>query len=81
GYNGATVAFTLTGTNFQEGGTNVTFWIRAGNTVLVPLILNVKSTQFVGSVALPPEVNQSWYVNISTVDGGSVSKEKAFKVN
>jgi C1A family cysteine protease len=80
GYANMTISFTLAGTNFQPGGTNVTFWNRTGNTILVPTILSVTSSQVIGSVAIPLNANQSWYVNITTVDGGTVAKEKAFTV-
>ena len=80
GLNNTIVAFTVKGTNFQAGGTNMTFWNRTGNTVLAPTIISVSPTQVIGNVTIPPHANQSWYVNISTVDGGLVSKEKAFTV-
>lgn len=80
GRNNTIAAFTVKGTNFQPGGTNVTFWNRTGNTVLVPSIISVNSTYVVGTVTIPPHANQSWYVNLSTVDGGLVGKEKAFTV-
>jgi C1A family cysteine protease len=72
------VAFTLKGTNFETGGTTVTFWNRTGNTAIAPTILSVSTTQVTGSVLFPADANQSWYVNISTVDWGTVAKEKAF---
>jgi hypothetical protein len=72
------VAFTLKGTNFQMEGTNVTFWNRTGNTVVVPTIFTVSTNQVTGSVLFPADANQSWFVNISTVDWGQIGKEKAF---
>jgi hypothetical protein len=80
GLNNTIVAFTVKGTNFQTPGTNVTFWNKTGNIVLDPTILSVSSTQVVGNINIPSHTNQSWYVNISTVDGGLVSKANAFRV-
>jgi hypothetical protein len=81
GYENTTVSFTITGTNFQPEGTNVTFWNRSGNQVLVPTTFSITPTQFVGSVVVPKFSNGTWYVNISTVDGGKIAKEKAFTVS
>jgi hypothetical protein len=84
GYKNATVSFTLKGTNFQPEGTIVTFWNKSGSivSVLVPTIFSVSPTQVVGSVAIPNPVyaNDSYRVNITTVDGGWVSQDKAFTV-
>ena len=80
GLNDTVVSFTVKGTNFQTGGTDITFWNRTGNTVLVPTIINISSTQLSGNISIPSHANQSWYVNISTVDGGTLSREKAFRV-
>ncbi|MGA2121731.1 MAG: hypothetical protein ABSG49_06765, partial [Methanoregula sp.] len=84
GYKNATVSFTVTGKNFQTKGTNVTFWNKSGSivSVLVPTIFSVSPTQVVGSVDIPNPVyaNDSYRVNITTVDGGWVSQDKAFKV-
>jgi hypothetical protein len=80
GLNNTVVAFTVRGTNFQTPGTNVTFWNKTGNAVLDPTILSVSSTQVAGTVSIPSNANQSWYVNISTVDGGLVSKVNVFRV-
>jgi metallophosphoesterase (TIGR03768 family) len=79
-YSGGTVSFTLGGTNLEAGGTNVTLWNRTGNTVLVPDILWSNATMVIGSITIPSVTDQSWYVNISTVDGGSVGAPKAFTV-
>jgi PKD repeat protein len=78
GNRGAPIAFTLKGTNFQTEGTNVTFWNRTGNTVIVPTLVSVSPTEVTGSVLFAADANQSWYVNITTVDGGQIGKEKAF---
>jgi len=81
GLRNANVSFTVRGANFQTGGTDLTFWNRTGNTVLIPAIFSLSPTQIVGNVSIPLNANQSWYVNISTVDGGMVSREKAFTVH
>jgi hypothetical protein len=78
GNRGAPIAFTMKGTNFETGGTTVTFWNRTGNTVIVPTVYSVNLTQVTGSVLFPADANQSWYINISTVDWGTVAREKAF---
>jgi len=80
GLNGTVVSFTVKGTNLQTGGTDITFWNRTGNIVLVPTITSVSSTKLSGTLTIPSHASQSWYVNISTVDGGTLSREKAFRV-
>ena len=84
GYENTSYVFTLTGTNFQSmesGGTDVTFWNQYGNKVLQPTIKSINSTQVVGDVAIPNFYNGSWYVNITTGDGGTVCKPAAFTVD
>jgi hypothetical protein len=77
-YENSPVAFTLKGTNFQPGGTIVTFWNKTGNKVLEPTIFSTSTTQIVGSVYIPVDYTGAWYVNITTVDGGMVSRENVF---
>jgi hypothetical protein len=83
GFENTTVAFTLKGSNFQateDGGTNVTFWNKATNQVLLSTLYSVNSTWAVGSVELPNYYNGTWAVNISTGDGGTITKNAGFKV-
>jgi hypothetical protein len=78
-----TVAFTLKGTGFQTtaaGGTTVTFWNKPANLVIQPTIVSITPTEVVGSAAIPNAYNGSWYVNVTTADGGLTSKPSAFTV-
>ena len=59
----------------------MTFWNKPVNRVLEPTIFSTSATQIVGSVFIPQDYNGTWYVNITTVDGGLVSKENAFSVS
>jgi hypothetical protein len=78
-----TVSFTLTGTNFQAGGTNLTFWNKTSNQVLQPTVYSITPTQVVGSVVIPGPATAKavYWANITTVDGGAVSKDKALTIS
>ena len=91
GYRSTTVAFTLTGTNFEPGATAVTFLNQSANqsvagqppavTEMDPTIFSVTSTQIVGSVQVPYNATLDlWEVNVTTIKGGSASKANTFKV-
>ena len=91
GYRNTTVAFTLTGTNFQPGATTVTFLNQSANQSVAgqppaviemdPIIFSVTSTQIVGNVSIPYNATLDlWKINVATVDGGTTSRPGAFTV-
>ncbi len=91
GYRNTTVAFTLTGTNFEPGATTVTFLNQSANqsvagqppavTEMNPILFSVTSTQIVGNVSIPYNATLNlWKINVATVDGGTTSRPGAFTV-
>ncbi len=85
GYQNTTVAFTVTGTNFQtqQGGTNVTFWNKTLTQPLNATVFSISTTQIVGSVFIPASApTGTWSVNASSVNGGStISTPTKFTVS
>ena len=78
-----TVNFTIVGTNFQPGLTNVKILnITAPGTELPVSILNVTTVQITGSVWIPDDAiaGNFYRLNVSTINGGLVSKPTAFTV-
>ena len=78
-YRDTTVAFTLTGSNFQSDSTTVTFQNQTLNKTagagpineMDPMIFSVTPTQIVGSVSIPNNVDlTTWKVNVTTLNGG-----------
>jgi C1A family cysteine protease len=81
------VAFTLAGSNFQNGGTAVVFKNQSVNSSvdtivqMEPTILSVTSTQIIGSLSIPANATTNiWKINVTTINGGEVSKARAFIV-
>jgi PKD repeat protein len=91
GTRGATIAFTLTGTNFRANMTTMRFQNQSANlsiagepgaaVEMIPTIHGVTPTQIIGSVAIPSNATLNlWIINVTTVNGGEVSKASAFTV-
>jgi hypothetical protein len=82
GTKNSTVLFTLTGTNFEAPGTSVSIFDSTSGTVLGTTLYNVTSTKVIGSIAIPSNVPAGLYtLQITTVDGGAVTRLQAFTVN
>jgi hypothetical protein len=82
GTKNSTVLFTLTGSNFEAAGTSVNIVEDTSGTVLNATLIGVTPTTIVGNVTIPTTVPASLYrVQVTTVDGGTVSKPQAFTVN
>ena len=76
------VLFTIVGTNFEPAGTSVTINEDTSGTVLNATIISIKPTTIVGNVTIPVTVPASAYrLQVTTKDGGTVSKLQAFTVN
>jgi len=79
-----TVAFTITGTNFQDiSKTNVTIYEDVTNpvTVLPTTLISTTPTSIVGSVQIPNStLPGSYNLNVTTIDGGTASEPGAFTV-
>ncbi|MDP3564229.1 MAG: PKD domain-containing protein, partial [Methanoregula sp.] len=87
GYKNTTVAFTLSGTNFQDGATTVKFLNQSKNSSLDPFvqmnptIFSITPTQIVGSVDIPYNASLNlWKINVTTADSGEVTKAGLFTV-
>ena len=82
GTKGSPVAFTLVGTNFEPAGTSVTLNEDTSGTVLNATLISVTPTTIVGNFTIPATVPASLYrLQVTTVDGGTVSKLQAFTIN
>ena len=82
GTKGSPVAFTLTGTNFEPAGTSVTLNEDTSGTVLNATLISVTPGTIVGTFTIPATVPASLYrLQVTTKDGGVVSKLQAFTVN
>jgi hypothetical protein len=81
GTKGSPVAFTLAGTNFEPAGTAVTLNEDTSGTVLNTTLISVTPTTIVGNFTIPTNVPASLYrLEVTTKDGGVVSKLQAFTV-
>ena len=82
GYRNTTVAFILTGANFQPGGrTQVFFTNITGGIILETELKVVYPTQISGRVEIPAGTETgSWNVNVTTIDGGSFEKKKVLTI-
>jgi PKD repeat protein len=80
-YRGTTNTFTLQGSNFQNSGrTFVNLTNTSGYTVMAT-IWNTYPSTITGTATIPSAtVNGSWYVNITTINGGATSKAKAVSI-
>jgi len=84
GYRNTTVNITIVGTYYQPGLTSVKLLNITAPGMELPLtVLNVTSTQITGYLLLPANANPGnfYRCNITTGDGGFVSKTTAFTVN
>jgi len=81
GFRNTSVNFTLSGTNFQAGGTTVEF--RNQSTGLITATLfTVTATRIDGNISIPANtVTGSWNIRVVTTDGGEVTKLNAFTVS
>ncbi len=79
-----TVNFTITGTNFQFGGsdqTRVRLFENVTDSELDTTVISVTPAKITGSVAIAAGAPQGpRYLEVFTVDGGSVTKASAFTV-
>jgi hypothetical protein len=76
----STITFVLSGTGFQPGQTRVIL-SHPGYGELDTFLYSVSSTQIVGGVQVLPDAPPgAWTVNVTTVDGGKVSKTAAFTI-
>ncbi|HII99300.1 MAG TPA: PKD domain-containing protein [Methanoregula sp.] len=84
GSKNTTVAFTLTGANFQTdpGQTSVAIVDDTSGTNLAATIYSVTSTKIIGSFTIPAGTPAGKYrLELATTDGGTVTKADAFTVN
>ncbi|MGA7797131.1 MAG: IPT/TIG domain-containing protein, partial [Methanoregula sp.] len=82
GTKNSTVLFTLAGTNFEPVGTSVTIVEDTSGTVMNATLISVTPGSIVGNVTIPGSVPAGLYrLQVTTVDGGTVSKPQAFTVN
>jgi len=81
GFRNTTVAYTITGNNFQpNGGTGVNLSIPAFGE-LNTTVYSVTPTQIIGTVQIPSTASYgAWKLNVTTVEGRLTSKPSAFTV-
>ena len=80
GYRNTTVAFTLTGTNFQPGFTTVEFRNQS-TAVITANLTSVTATLITGNVTIPANASLGlWNIRIVTVSGGETTRLNAFTV-
>jgi hypothetical protein len=81
GFRNTTVSYTITGTNFQPGQTTVVLSNKTFGE-LGSTVYSVTSTKITGAFEISSTIpTGAWRLNISTLDGGPVSKPSAFTVN
>jgi len=78
-----TVAFTVIGTNFQDGEkTSVRFIDEVSGTILTGTPFSITPTKIIGNVAIPASSPPGMYrLEVTTTDGGTVTKPQAFLIN
>jgi len=83
GAKGSVVAFTIRGTNFQNGDkTTVQIYDTVSGTWLTTTLAQVTETTIIGSVTIPGSAPSGKYtLEVRTADGGAVSRYEAFTVN
>jgi len=83
GAKGSVVAFTIRGTNFQNGDkTTVQIYDTVSGTWLSTTLYQVTETTIIGSVTIPGSAPSGKYtLEVRTADGGTVSRYEAFTVN
>jgi hypothetical protein len=81
GYRNTTVAFTLTGTNFQPGQTQV-YLTNPLTGMINATIYSVTPTQIIGGMRIPGNATTgSWTFKVITLDGGTGSSASAFTIS
>ena len=81
GTKNSTVLFTLAETNFEPAGTSATIVEDTSGTVLNATLISVTPGTIVGNVTIPANVPASLYrLQVTTKDGGTVSKLQAFTI-
>jgi PKD repeat protein len=81
GFRNTTVAFTITGTNFQPGQTTVNLSYPANSEISTTLYA-VSSTQIIGGMRIPGNAtNGAWKLNVTTLDGGLTTRLSAFTIS
>jgi hypothetical protein len=81
GFRNSTVSYTLVGTNFQPGLTTVDLSTPASGE-LNTTIYSITSTRIIGGISFPSDApTVAWKLNVTTLDGGKVSRAAAFTVN
>jgi PKD repeat protein/FtsP/CotA-like multicopper oxidase with cupredoxin domain len=81
GYLNSTVSYTIVGSNFIPGQTNVVFKNATGTVLSPTTITGVTATQITGTIAIPKNaVIGAYNVNISTINGGSTPGTGRFTV-
>jgi hypothetical protein len=77
------VAFTITGSNFQDGDkTSLALQDDVSGSLLTTRIYSVTPTKIIGSVDVPGSVPSGKYrLEVTTADGGKVNRYEAFTVN
>jgi len=84
GFKNTTLAFTLSGTNFQTGTgqTSVTIVDDASGTNVAATIFSVTPTKIIGTFTIPAGTPAGKYrLELATTDGGTISSDDAFSVN
>ncbi|HII98087.1 MAG TPA: PKD domain-containing protein [Methanoregula sp.] len=78
-----TVAFTVTGTNFQDGEkTSVRLIDETSGADLAATIFSATPTKIIGNVNIPASAASGLYrVEVTTIDGGTATKPQAFLIN
>jgi hypothetical protein len=77
----ATVTYTIVGTNFEPGLTNVTFRNSTGSVLNGTVITSITSTRITGTILIPANALTGLYnVNINTLYGGSTPGTGKFAV-
>jgi len=81
GFRNTTVAFTITGTNFQPGMTTAEL-VNALYGGLPTTLYSVTSTQIIGGMRIPGNAtNGAWVLYVTTLDGGLTSRPSAFTIS
>jgi hypothetical protein len=81
GFRNTTVAFTITGTNFEYGFTRVGL-SNPGSPEIPATLYSVSPTQIIGGVRIPGKATNGPYkLNITTLDGGLTSKPSVFAIS
>ena len=81
GYRGTAISFVIDGSNFQPGGRTTANLTRAGQSEIPITLSAVYKNRIIGTVLPPADtVTGYWNVNVTTVDGGRVTKTSAVNI-